>query len=141
MSIFKKTEFMFLMVGLLMLASAAYFYSEQSDFLQGAETAEGKVVDIIRLRRYPNDHGIRYKYQPVIKFTDRNNAAYEFKSSVGSDRPRYSKMDDVSILYNPDNPSDAIIDNFFARWMWVFLLGGLGSIFLMIAAGLHLKRN
>lgn len=140
MNYLKKTEIAFMAIGLLLLVSTGYFYTKQSSFLANAMEADGQVVDIVRKRRNP-DQGVRYTYYPIVKFTDVGGGSYEFKSNIGSSHSQYSKKENVKVLYLPDDPAVAIINDVWARLGWVYAMGILGTVFSIIGGRIYLRRT
>jgi predicted KAP-like P-loop ATPase len=53
-------------------------------------------------------------------------------SGMGSYPPMYQVGDKITVLYIPNKPSDAAIDNFFDTWGIPLVAGGLGAIQLTI---------
>jgi hypothetical protein len=53
---------------------------------------------------------------PAFKFRDASNLEYIVQSSVGSSPPRFPKGASVPVLYRPNNPSDAQIEDKLTLW-------------------------
>ena len=131
MKVFKIVGGTFFTVGLAMLGGSGYSYSSQSDFLTTAKSARGEVI---AMSRRSSDDGDTYA--PVVRFTDDRGVAQEFVSRTSSNPPSYSRGEQIDILYAPDNPGDAIIDDFFSRWGLSSILGFMGLIFGGVGGGL-----
>lgn len=139
MNIVKTVGGIFLLVGLAMLAASSYLYVDQSDFIAGAKEADGEVIDLVR-KRQDDDGSTSYTYSAVIRFTDDRAVSHEFVDRISSSPPRYSKGQDVHLLYAPDNPTDAIVDDFWGRWAVVVILGGMGGIFSLVGGALFYRE-
>ena len=66
-------------------------------------------------------------YRPVFVFRDSKEREHEIHSSVGSYPPAYKVNDKVSVLYNVEEPENAVIDGFFFIWLMPFVLGIIGA--------------
>lgn len=135
MKIFKLVGGIFFIIGVAMLIGTGYFYSSQNDFIATAKSSQGEVIDLIR-KESRDDGTTSYTYAPAVRFADDRGERQEFVSNHSSNPPAYSKGENVEVLYAPDNPGDAIIDDFWGRWGIVAILGGTGLIFSLIGGGL-----
>jgi Protein of unknown function (DUF3592) len=99
--------------------------------------AQGQVVRL-KSESGSGSHG-NYTYHAIVRFRTDNNVTVEFKDSVGSNPPSYRPGDQVTVLYNADDPRrDAIIDR--GRfWNWAIpglllvgaaLLGWLSAVLM-----------
>lgn len=145
MNIIKTVGGIFLLVGLAMLAATNYLYFDQSDFIANAKEADGQVIDLIR-KQQNDDGSTSTTYSAVVRFTDDQSVSHEFIDRVSSNPPRYSKGQDVHLLYEPENPANAIVDDFWGRWAMVAILGGMGGIFSLVGGAMfywqiHLART
>lgn len=136
MNLVKAVGGIFLLVGLMMLAATSYLYIDQNDFIADAKEAEGQIIDLVR-KQQNKDGNTSYTYSALVRFTDDEAVTHEFIDRVGSNPPRYSKGQDVILLYAPDNPTDAIINDFWGRWAMVIIFGCLGTIFSSIGGGMY----
>jgi hypothetical protein len=116
-------SYLFLLIGIGLLAGAGYIYFHTSDFVANASKAAGTVV------------GLR-SGAPEVKFTAHDGREVQFTSSVSSKPPAYSVGEKVEILYRPDRPEDAKVNAFMSLWLGVIILGALGSMFALVGAGI-----
>lgn len=131
MSPFKIVAGVFFAAGLAMLAGTAYLYNDQQDFLSDARSAQGEVIQMVR-----NQGEDGSTFAALVRFTDDNQQSHEFVDQISSNPPRHSRGQRVNLLYAPDNPSVAIIDDFWGRWGFIAILGPMGAIFAMLGGGL-----
>lgn len=112
-----------------LFGGAYYAGLDMVDRLQHGVRADGEVVRI-KSEYYNNADSSGYTYYAVARFTDENGRAVEFKDSVGASAPMYKQGDEVTVLYPPDKPKDAMIDRGVFNWG---LSGGLvaGALLLL----------
>jgi len=126
-------------VGAVVLLSAwvslgltAFFYQRTKTFLDHAGRADGKVVRLVE--RPGSDSGTLF--YPVFAFRDAGSREHEIYFGTGSFPPSYSVGDTVKLLYRPEQPNDAKIDDFFSLWGLPAILGGFGVLELLVGAAL-----
>lgn len=125
----------FLIVGLGVLAGSVYNTLQTKDFLSSAVHAEGEVVDLIA-RRSDNST----TYAPKVSFYTANKQRLSFTSSSSSSPAAYSRGEKVTVLYSPNNPSNAKIDSFFSLWGASLIMGVLGVVFSAVGGGIWINQ-
>ena len=133
MNVLDIIKYVFMLLGIGMLAGSLFLYDETRSFLSEAASTEGRVVNF--LQSY-SDHGVTYA--PVVHFVNRNNKIIVFVSSTAANPPAYAKGEKVEVLYFPAKPQDARINSFFSLWGGSVILGVMGAIFFLIGAGVTL---
>lgn len=101
---------------------------------QGFEVP-GMVVDL--QENYDSDGST---YTPVVQFKTNSGQSIEFTSSYSSSPPAYDVGESVTVVYPPDNPSDAIIkgDGQFLHIIFMLLGGAAAAIgFYMVFSALR----
>ncbi|MCM2344615.1 MAG: DUF3592 domain-containing protein [Alphaproteobacteria bacterium] len=111
---------LYIILATAMIVGGYYFYNKQSGFELHAVKTRGEVV---RLISKSDSEGTTY--YPVIGFTTQDGKDVEFSDNVGSNPPSAERGDEVAVLYNPERPSDAIVDR-----GWFNLLPGVGLLWL-----------
>lgn len=134
----KATKFLiifgliFFTVGAGLLTGGFFAFKSTSRFIETAHQSQGRVVALER-RESTNSEGRRsVSYYPRVEFTPRRGNKTVFTSSSGSSPPSYNVGDKVEILYDPQNPSKAKINAFFAKWGGSLILTIMGSIFSLV---------
>ena len=94
-------------------------------FVHTATRADGRVTQIVERR---GDHGTLYA--PVFSFRDVLGAEHTVYSSTASYPPEHQVNDTVRVLYSPEHPGDAKIENFFSLWGLPLVTGLLGVFYL-----------
>lgn len=118
----------FTLIGLLSLGAAIYLGIQRANFLETAITARGEVVNLIEKRSDDS-----YVYYPVVEFTLPGSFdVLTFQHDSGSNPPSYTIGEQVQVLYDPENPQNAIIDAGLWNWMATGLVSTLGLLFTMV---------
>ena len=126
-------KYVFLLVGIGMLAGSWSWYQNTRSFIGQAAKAEGTIVELVR-----SNSSDSTTYRPVVHFNNQNGEQIEFTSSAGSNPPSYSKGEKVEVLYLPNEPRNAKINGFFSLWGGSLIIGGIGGVFFLIGAGILL---
>lgn len=115
----------FALVGLGIIGLAVYLGLERAEFLETAVGTSGKVTELIETRSDDS-----YVYYPMVEFTvPGTERVVNFRHDSGSNPPSYRVGEVVSVLYDPQNPTDAIIDGGIFNWMATALSSLLGVVF------------
>jgi len=123
----------FLLIGLGALPGSVYFYVKEKQFEKMAVSAPGVVIDLIKKERRSDNNRRTLVYAPIVQFVDQNGNTQEYHSPHGSNPPDYKRGDKVMILYEPDNPEFAKMDDW-QRYIWVIILGIFGIAFSLSSA-------
>ncbi|WP_299881707.1 DUF3592 domain-containing protein [uncultured Cocleimonas sp.] len=133
----KMLKYIFLPIGLALLAGAFYFYTSTQTFLKGALSAQGTVIELVRSKSSnSSSSSSSYTYKPVVEFKTPAGKRIEFTSSTGSKPPSYSKGEIVEVFYDESFPQKAKINGFFYLWGPAIILGLMGVIFTLIGAAM-----
>lgn len=124
----KLFGYIFGIIGAVMLAFAGAVQFYQQAAYADAISVEGTVIGQDRR----NSSGSA----PIVEFRDASGKYHRFESSVSTSPPRYAVGDPVTIKYQPDNPSDAAIDDFLSNHLFTLIFGGIGFVFFAIGAGI-----
>jgi uncharacterized protein DUF3592 len=123
--------------GVAMLMLLIAFISSASAILKmnREESAPGRVADIVQRREYVNeqDRVVQDYYFPVVEFVSSDGRRHSVQLTEGSSTPSHEVGDEVTVLYNPDQPLDARIQSFgSSALMWILpgITGILGLGFL-----------
>lgn len=125
----------FLLVGLGLCAGGGYWGWLTRNFVQTAATAPGTVVELTR----QSDSEGGDSFSPVVEYTLPSGRTVRFEEDLSSNPPSHRVGESVEVFYNPENPSEARINNTFTLWFGPGLLVGMGfcfsSISLLIGLG------
>lgn len=126
----------FLVVGLSMFAGAAYWIFHTEQFVRGAKSAQGQVIKLEHSRSSNST-----SYYPVVRFRTGSGQEITFRSSFGSNPPSHRVGEAVIVMYSESTPNDARIHSFLSLWLGPTIVGGIGSVFALIAAGILYWRR
>lgn len=118
---------------MLMIAAVSAFFNIQR--LGREESAPGVVVEMVQRRHVDEQTGnVDINYFPVVSFTAQDGKLRTIELTEGGNPPPYEAGDEVTILYEPDNPSDARIKSagsFALMWILPGVTGTVGVSFLI----------
>lgn len=121
--------YIFTGVGLVFLVSGGWLFYRDHQFAARALHAQGVVTDLAR-KRDRNDDGTTFT--AIVQFTDAKGQSQEMADGISSNPPRFSKGDKVDVLYDPQAPSSAVINDGWGRYFLPGLFSGLGLLFAII---------
>ena len=147
----KIVSVIFLGVAVLLLSIAGVWTSLTRDMLAKEKSATGIVVDMVE--RYgpvlnDDDSFISTRevpyYYPVVEFYTPEEKLHHVQLATGSWPPAYEIGQEVTVLYDPEQPLQARIQSSssaFDLWFGPAILFSLGAIFLSIALALIWAQN
>lgn len=125
----KLFGYVMLVVSLGLGGGAYYLGLDMKERLETGLRASGEIVG----REYKRSSGdSQGTYSAVVRFVDQNGKRHKFTEKHGSSHPTFRKGDAVEVIYNADDPKDAIVDH--GLWNWL-LSGGLGLAAALILWG------
>lgn len=120
----------FLIVGTIFTAVGVNRIRQQRRFVATAKTATGTVIEINEEFQRVNRERRLLKY-PVVRFSTLDGQEIEFQSSTGTNPSRYRVGDQVTVLYQPDDPQQAEIQSFLSLWCLTIIMLFLGVVSLV----------
>ena len=75
-------------------------------------------------------------YLPKIEFETAKGEGVTVILNSGANPPEFEVGRRVILLYDPQKPTHAEIDNFWSLWFLTILLSGIGAVFAMIGGGM-----
>jgi hypothetical protein len=97
------------------------------DFIADSSRAAGSVVEM-QTRQDSDGDTLFY---PVVEFTTAEGETIEFRSSTGSNPPRFEVGEEVEVLYDPLLPENARVSSFVDLWLFPTILLAFGGVFLL----------
>lgn len=108
-------------------ALGTYFYVKTSNFLERAQETTATVVGF----KESQSKGTTM-YQPIFSFVDENDKPWKAVSSMSSHPCPYDKGEKVSLLYDPDDPSNVEVNVFWRLWLGAVIAGGMAALAFLI---------
>jgi hypothetical protein len=139
MDVVKLVGITFSVAGVLLLAAGTYVAQSTHSFLDRAQSAPGRVVELAR-----SDSSTDTTYSPVVEYEGPGGRTIQFKGNLASSPVSYTVGERVTVLYDPAMPEAAKIDSFLDKWFLPVLLGGMGLVFTAIGQALlwvHFHRR
>jgi hypothetical protein len=93
--------------------------------------AVGTVIELIRQESRDSDGRMDVTFSPRVSFQTVTGDTWEFVSSVSS-FPAPAVGETVEVLYDPDDPREATIDQFMFRHLGEFVVFCLGALGVLI---------
>jgi len=107
---------------ILFLTVAFFLYRQTESFVRSASRTQGTVTKLV----YSGKDSF-----PIYMFKDSRGVEHTIKSLSGSYPAAYQVGDKVGVIYQPDKPDNAEIDQFFDVWIWPIAFAGFGVLFLL----------
>lgn len=108
------------LIGAILLCLSVILYAHKTYFIANALSAQG-VIQTLRTQGKGQSFTVSYQV---------GESNYLVKTDVTRSPTRYRVGDEVSVLYDPGMPSQAIIDDFLEKWFWSLSAGILGVVVL-----------
>ena len=126
----------FMVVGSIMLAVAAYVTYANNQFSKRAIPVSGEVISYSSYESNDDDGGTTTMFTPTFSYTY-NGKNYTHASNVSSSGQDYQIGEKVDVLVDPDDPTEVLIDSFWEKWLIVVILGFLGIMFAGMGYMVH----
>jgi Protein of unknown function (DUF3592) len=104
------------LVGAAMAGIGVKVLVDSQHFLATAATANGVVVDVVKVREEDSEQTLVTNYYPVVQFATARERVVRFRGDQGSNPPDYRVGEPVRVLYDPANPRHVKFDTWNARW-------------------------
>ena len=122
--VWKGMAFAALFIGLVVLMVGAGVYFVRGNWIAEAERVEGEVVAL---------EPRRLGFSPTVQFwTAAADRPVQFTPGWSTNPPAYQIGEAVPVLFQPDDPSSAVIDAHLGLWWQAYALGGFGALFCIL---------
>lgn len=126
--VFKLVSLFFFGVSFLLLGGAGLSYYMEEESIKKSDLIKGRVISLTP----SDDHDGTQTYAPVVGY-EWNGKDRTYHSNMYSYPPAYEVDEEVELYVNREDPDSVYINSFSDRWLVVTILGGIGSVFLVIA--------
>lgn len=114
-----------------MIFGSLYWTYDVYQFSQNSVTTTGKIIDFKQSRSTSSDGRTIYTYAPIVAY-EVNGEKLEHTSKVSSSSPSRKTGEMVEIMYNPENPNEAMIERGFMNYILEIILFTAGISILII---------
>ncbi len=121
---------MFLIFGIAMLGGSALLTAKARRLERTGIRVSGKVIRL--------DY-TRGTYHAVVGFVTQGGQQVRFTSRSGGNPPMFYPGETVTVLHDPDNPWDAVIESFGELWLGPWITGVMGIVFSGVAIAILLR--
>lgn len=121
----------FFVVALITLSIAVFSALYIRDELAREQSVPGRVADLVARRDSDGDE----IFYPVVEYVLPDGMPKRVELSFGTSPPSYAKGDAVTVLYDPEDPSDARIDSTgsaIVEWLVPMITGVIGLAFTIV---------
>jgi hypothetical protein len=127
---------LFFFIGIALIIYSIFTLFRQKRIIAQSEKAYGIVTNLTQKQRQKG-----YIYCPQVRFQTKSGSIVDFQSDFGSKPASHKIGQQIEVLYNPFNPSQAQIKSFLSLWLVTLvslLMGvtftGLGFVLSAIGA-------
>lgn len=125
----KLIKYGFLIVGGGILTLALFVSLNTNKLINKYVESKGVVVKLIEISSKYDEFPM---YKPLVQFTDSKGNTVEFTTSTSSRPSSYKVGEKVDVLYAPENPDKAEINDFFSLWSGILMAGIFGAVFFTV---------
>jgi len=133
---FTLARYACLLVACSALAGSAWFLVSRTVFWIGAESAVGTVIGWEQMKNTSNT-GRRlqsgHAYAAAVTFVAADGEEHQFVADWGSESRPYERGEQVTVLYDPDEPGRVMIRGFVAMYLGPLLLLPMAAAFWVVA--------
>ncbi|GAB1543201.1 hypothetical protein NUACC21_58750 [Scytonema sp. NUACC21] len=121
-------------IGVLFAAVGITTGLNHRSFVEQAVTTQGIVIDNLQDSTKSSSY-----YYPLVKFITRSGETIVFESKVGNTSPKYTKGEQVEVLYNPQKPNAAMINTWVNLWFSSVAFSCMGSAAIIFGGALFAR--
>jgi hypothetical protein len=122
------------LIGVLIILSALltggfalFLYLDMADFVERAEETTATVAGFEQ-----STHDGSTMYSPILAYVDKAGQKREATSGTSSSTRSHSVGDEITVLYDPDQPSKVRVNAFWSLWLGVVITSGLAGFALLM---------
>lgn len=122
-------------IGLVLVIVGAVWGWSSWSFTLRTKPATGKIEGYEARESTTRRNGVTKKKivnYPVFSFKGEKGAEHKVTAGAGQSKSTYAIGEAVPVLYSPENPQEARINNFAQMWMGPVAIGVMGCMFLGI---------
>lgn len=121
---------LFLVIGLGLLGGSGAIWRNHATFAAHARRTQGTVTDLV----FHSSSKGGGTYSPSVEFEADGRVIHI--SGSGTSPPAFSRGEQVTVFYPPENPEAGRIDSFSENWLGILIMSGIGLVFALIGGGM-----
>ena len=125
-----------LLVASVLIFIAGYRYFSTQEFLSNGIWTKGTISG----QNFQNDPD-GYFYSPIVTFADKQGRKYSWISEIAYNPPRFQIGQVVDVVYQPYDPSVALIVEFWDLYLIDLVLAGIGILLAILSWPLLLTNK
>ena len=131
----------FFLAGLGMLIGGIVSMQHTRQFIANAASADGTVLENILKTSTDRDGNRSWAYYPHVRYRIADGRDLDLISSTGASPPSFRVGQQVTVLYDPQDPAHASINSFGSLWGISLLLTGMGFFFTLPFIGFGIWKR
>ena len=124
---FSGLKYIFFIIGLVIWTQVFYIYQKGRNFTEKANLVSGTV-----LSDSAND-------RTIVSFVTKGGKQIKFSDNTGNSPSGFIEGESVEVLYDPANPNNASINDFYTLYLGVTVLGFIGAVFFFTGLSFFLS--
>lgn len=126
---------LFMLIGIMFLFEGYKRWDNSYTLVDGYVSASGVIVEVVPyLSSRKVGKSTSLNYFPDVKYTTAKGEEVVFRSQATSKADHYKAGDEVNVLYNPNNPQEAVINSFSALWFIALIFASTGVMVILVAS-------
>lgn len=131
----KRNDILMKLIACCFLIASTVMTANIILFLASAISSTGEVVSLVPVNSTSSDNGVLTTYAPSIVFTTKNGQKISFTSELSTSSSNFFVGQKIPILYLPNEPKSAKINNSFQIWMPPVIVGVFGVFMVLVWVG------
>lgn len=125
-----------LTIGIIIFITSLFLFKKSIDFIRNGNRTTATVIE---LEKISDGEGTTYK--PIFKFKTFTNQEIIYKHHSSSSPASFDIGEEVSIVYNTDNPNNAKILTYFGSFIWTIVLMSISMPLIVIGGGYFITKQ
>ena len=113
-----------------LLGVSGWLAADNLRFAGRAARAPGTVVELVTSRGSKGGT----LYSPIVRWQPLEGEPRTLRSRTASSPAAFAVGEQVTVLYDPDDPAEARLQAFSEQWLPATITGAMGTLFLLVAA-------
>ncbi len=131
---------LFMLIGILLAFKGFEHGYTSYELVRGSVSAPGEITKVVPYLSSKAGKTSSLQYFPDVKYTTAKGKEITFRSQITSRADHYKAGDKVRVLYQEDDPKDALIGSFSAIWS-IPLIFGSGGLLVMLFASWFFRQS